>query len=389
MPNFQAHLARIQAAIREVTPQQVHQRLALGQGLIVIDIREREETAAGSVPGATWLGRGHLEARIGTLAAAEDAPIVLYCAGGVRSALAAAALAAMGYTQVESMSGGFEGWRSAGLPVQVQRVLTDAQLAKYARHLLLPEVGHAGQIKLLDAKVLLIGAGGLGSPVALYLAAAGVGTLGIVDPDVVDASNLQRQVLHGEDRIGSLKVESAVKTLRALNSSVRVVPHAVRFERANALELLRDYDLVVDGCDNFATRYLVNDACFLLRKPAVYAAIFRFDGQVSVFRPGVQGPCYRCLYPQPPPPEVAPNCAQAGVLGVLPGLVGTAQALEALKLILGIGEPLVGRLLVIDALGSHFRELRTRRDPACPLCGDQPTLSGLPDDQEFCASAPA
>lgn len=389
MPDFRAHLASIQAAIDQRTPQQVQEWQAQDSGLVVVDIRDRDETAGGIVPSARWLGRSHLEARIGQLAPAAETPLVLYCAGGVRSTLAVAALMAMGYTQVASMTGGFERWRSEGLPVQAQRVLTDAQLARYSRHLLLPEVGQAGQLKLLDAKVLLIGAGGLGSPVALYLAAAGVGTLGIVDPDQVDLSNLQRQVLHTEDRVGTLKVESAVRSLRALNSTVRVVPHAVRFERSNALDLMREYDLVIDGCDNFATRYLVNDACFLLQKPLVYAAIFRFDGQVSVFRPGVLGPCYRCLYPEPPPPELAPNCAEAGVLGVLPGLVGTAQALEALKLVLGIGEPLVGRLLVIDALQGHFRELRTRRDPQCPLCGEHPTLVGLQDYEAFCAAMPA
>lgn len=386
MPDFQAHLAKVRAAIFEVSPAELQERMARGQGTVVVDVREREETAAGIVPGATWLGRGHLEAKIGALAPAADTPVVVYCAGGVRSAMAAAALQAMGYSNVSSLAGGFGRWVAAGLPVQGHRTLTDAQLARYSRHLLLPEIGEAGQIKLLDAKVLLIGAGGLGSPVALYLAAAGVGTLGIVDPDTVDASNLQRQVLHTEDRVGMPKVESALRSLRALNSAVRVVAHPVRFERANAMELLRDYDLVIDGCDNFATRYLANDACFLLRKPLVYAAIFRFDGQVSVFRPGVQGPCYRCLYPEPPPAEIAPNCAEAGVLGVLPGLVGTAQALEAFKLILGIGEPLVGRLLVIDALQSHFRELRTRRDPDCPLCGDHPVVTELQDYEQVCSA---
>ena len=388
MPDFHAYLAGIQAAIPRPTPEQVQARQGQDPGLLVLDIRDREELALGSVPGAQWLGRSFLEARIGKLAPSADVPIVLYCAGGVRSVLAAASLAAMGYTRVESLAGGFERWRATGLPVAVQRVLTDAQMARYSRHVLLPEVGQAGQIRLLDAKVLLVGAGGLGSPVALYLAAAGVGTIGIVDPDVVDASNLQRQVLHTEERVGKSKVESAVQTLRALNSAVRVIPHAAWFDRSNALELLADYDLVVDGCDNFATRYLANDACFLQKKPLVYAAIFRFDGQVGVFRPGVQGPCYRCLYPEPPPPEIAPNCAEAGVLGVLPGIVGTAQALEALKLILGIGQPLVGRLLVMDTLNSHYRELKTRRDPDCPLCGDHPTLEGLQDYEEVCAAAP-
>ena len=387
MNEFQSHLARAMARIREVTPEEIRQRQLDQVPVLLIDVRERDETAAGQLPGAHYVGRGHLEARIGQLAAQADAPIVLYCAGGVRSALAAAALGEMGYTQVESLQGGFARWKALGLPIEVAQTLTDAQRARYARHLLLPEVGEAGQLKLRAAKVLLIGAGGLGSPAALYLAAAGVGQLVIVDPDTVDASNLQRQILHGEDRIGMAKVESALRTLRGLNSDVKVTALQQRFDRSNALELVRDCHVVVDGCDNFATRYLVNDACFLEKKPNVYGSIFRFDGQVSVLRPGVQGPCYRCLYREPPPAAASPNCAAAGVLGVLPGLVGALQALEALKLILGIGDPLVGRLAVIDALGSQFRTLRTRRDPECPLCGDQPTISELQDVEAFCASA--
>lgn len=386
MSDFHGHLARVMARIREITPEELRRRQLAAEPLVLIDVRERDEIAAGHLPGAHTIGRGHLEARIGQLAGDADAAIVLYCAGGVRSALAAAALGEMGYTRVASLQGGFARWRASSLPVVVPQVLTDAQRARYARHLLLPEVGEAGQLKLRAAKVLLIGAGGLGSPAALYLAAAGIGELVIVDPDEVDASNLQRQILHGEDRLGMAKVESARRTLRGLNAEVKITALQQRFDRDNALALVRDCDVVVDGCDNFATRYLVNDACFFEKKPNVYASIFRFDGQASVLRPGVEGPCYRCLYREPPDAAVAPNCAEAGVLGVLPGLVGTLQALEALKLILGIGAPLVGRLAVVDALEGQVRTLRTRRDPECPLCGDAPTIHALQDTVAVCAS---
>jgi adenylyltransferase/sulfurtransferase len=295
-------------------------------------------------------------------------PVVLYCAGGARSAFAAKALEELGYADVASVAGGFGAWKGAGLPWDVPRTLTADQRRRYGRHLTLPEVGEAGQRRLLDAKVLLVGAGGLGSPAALYLAAAGVGTLGIVDADVVDDSNLQRQVIHATDRVGTPKVESARTAIEALNPDVTVVPHRTRLAKENALELLAPYELVVDGSDNFATRYLVNDACVLLGKPNVHGSIFRFEGQATVFAAG-RGPCYRCLFPEPPPPELAPNCAEAGVLGLLPGVIGLLQATEAAKLILGIGEPLIGRLLVYDALRADFRELKIDRDPDCPICG--------------------
>lgn len=381
MSDFQGHLARVMARIREVTADQLQQ---LQPQPLIIDVREADEIATGHLPGAQLVGRGHLEARIARLAPRADAPMVLYCASGVRSALAAAALADMGFEQVRSLQGGIAAWRAQGLPIEVPQSLTAAQRARYARHLLLPEVGEAGQLKLRAAKVLLIGAGGLGSPAALYLAAAGVGHLTIVDADIVEASNLQRQILHSEDRLGMPKVESALRTLRGLNPEVHVEALQQRFDRSNALALVAACDVVVDGCDNFATRYLVNDACFFLKKPNVYASIFRFDGQASVLRPGVDGPCYRCLYPEAPPAAIAPNCAEAGVIGVLPGLLGTLQALEALKLILGIGAPLVGRLAVVEALDARFRTLRTRRDPGCALCGDQPTITELQDGEASC-----
>ena len=331
--------------------------------------------------------RGYLELRIENVAPDRSRPIVLYCAGGARSALAARSLEELGYENVNSLAGGFGAWKNAGLPYVVPRVLTDDQRLRYSRHLLIPEVGEAGQLKLLDARVLLIGAGGLGSPAGLYLAAAGVGTLGIVDTDTVDASNLQRQILHNTERIGRLKTESARETITALNPDVHVVEHRLRLSAENVLDVIADYDVIVDGADNFPTRYVLNDASVILGKPVVHGSIFRFEGQTTVFAPG-QGPCYRCLFPEPPPAEMAPSCAEAGVLGVLPGIVGSLQAVEALKLILGIGEPLIGRLLLYDALETSFRELRLRRDPACPACGEQATIKTV-EDIVFACPVPA
>jgi adenylyltransferase/sulfurtransferase len=289
----------------------------------------------------------------------------------------------MGYTNVTSMSGGFGGWKGAGHPWEADRQFTPDQLNRYSRHFLLPEVGEAGQAKLLDAKVLCIGAGGLGSPTAYYLAAAGVGTIGIVDMDVVDVSNLQRQILHTNDRVGMPKVESARLTLNALNPDIKVIGYQERVTSDNIMELISGYDVIVDGCDNFPTRYLVNDACFMAGKPNVHGSIFQFEGQATVFAP-VRGPCYRCLFPEPPPPGAAPSCQEAGVLGVLPGLVGCVQALETMKLILGVGKPLIGRLQLFDGLAFRWRELSIKRDPACPVCGDAPTIRGLIDYEEFC-----
>lgn len=383
-------VALAKSQITETTAQELNRRLQNGARPLVIDIREREEFEQGHVPGALFIPRGFLELRIEQHAYDPDTPIVLYCAGGVRSALAARNLQEMGYSHVESLIGGFGGWRGAGLPVTVPRVLSAEQKIRYSRHLRLPDVGEEGQSKLLDAKVLLIGAGGLGSPAALYLAAAGVGTLGIVDFDDVDLSNLQRQILHGESWIGKPKVESAAARIRELNPDVQVVPHREPITSANALHIIQDYDIVLNGSDNFPTRYLVNDACHLLHKPLVDASIFMFEGQVTVYHPGApedgiaQGPCYRCLYPDPPPPGEVPSCAEAGVLGVLPGIVGSIQAVEAIKLVLGKGEPLIGRLLTFDALEMSFRTLNIRRNPACPVCGDAPTLTELIDYEQFC-----
>ncbi len=386
MVSFQQHLKRVKGEIQEIEVASVKAKLDAGHDFALIDIRERDEWAAGFIPGALLLGRGHLESRIGNAVEEPDQEIILYCAGGVRSAFAAQSLEMMGYSRVSSMAGGFGRWTQRGHPVTTRESLTDAQLARYSRHLLMPEVGEEGQAKLLAAKVLLVGAGGLGSPIAMYLAAAGVGTLGIVDDDVVDLSNLQRQLLHTEERVGMAKVESARLALKGINSGIAVVKHHTRLNSSNVMELFSDYDIVVDGCDNFPTRYLINDACFMLGKTNVHGSIFRFDGQATVFQPG-DGPCYRCLYPQPPGPGKAPSCAEAGVLGILPGIIGVAQAIETIKIILGIGRPLVGRLLTFDALQMTFRPLKVRRDPACPLCGDNPTVTKLVDYEQFCSSS--
>jgi adenylyltransferase/sulfurtransferase len=338
-------------------------------GAVAIDVREADEVAQGMVPGATAIPRGFLEARIEDAVRDRETPIIVYCAGGARSAFATESLHQLGYTNVTSLAGGFGAWKSAGLPWNTPFQFTPDQQRRYSRHFLLPEIGEKGQEKLFNAKVLLIGAGGLGSPAAFYLAAAGVGTLGILDDDVVDESNLQRQILHATDRVGMSKVESARQVLNALNPDVRIVAHETRLTKDNALQIFKDYDIIVDGADNFATRYLVSDACVILGKPNVHGSIFRFEGQATVFD-AEHGPCYRCLFPDPPPPDLAPNCAEAGVLGVLPGVIGVLQATEAVKLIAGIGTPLTGRLLLYDALDATFREMRLQKDPSCPVCGD-------------------
>jgi sulfur-carrier protein adenylyltransferase/sulfurtransferase len=363
---------RTKAEIREVDTYGA-QDLIKRSGAGVLDVREQDEVDQGIVPGAVHIPRGYLEQRAELAFPDKSEPIVIYCAGGVRSAFAAKTLQELGYSDVVSLAGGFGAWKSSGLPWSMPRAFSPEQRRRYSRHILIPEVGEEGQQKLLDAKVLVVGAGGLGSPAALYLAAAGVGTIGIVDDDVVDDSNLQRQVIHNTDRIGVSKVESARQTIQALNPDVTVVGHEERLTKSNILGIFGQYDIILDGTDNFATRYLINDATVLLDKPNIHGSIFRFEGQATTFLPHV-GPCYRCLFPDPPPPELAPNCAEAGVLGVLPGIVGLIQATEVIKLILGIGEPLAGRLLTYDALTTSFRELRLRRDPACPMCGpDAPT----------------
>jgi molybdopterin/thiamine biosynthesis adenylyltransferase/rhodanese-related sulfurtransferase len=366
MPSFRELLKKTKSEIREIQPADAEPRV--GEATF-LDVRELDEFEQGMIPGAVFIPRGHLESQVENKIPDHDAPVVVYCAGGTRSAFAAKTMQDLGYTDVVSMAGGFGRWKNEGRNWVTPTVLTPEQRDRYGRHLLLPEVGEEGQQKLLASKILLLGAGGLGSPAALYLAAAGVGTIGIVDMDVVDASNLQRQILHNLERIGDRKVDSAKKTLTALNPDVDVVTYDVRLGADNILDIVDGYDVIVDGTDNFPTRYLLNDASLLKRIPVVHGSIFRFEGQVTVFDP-YKGPCYRCLLPEPPPPELAPSCAEAGVLGVLPGIIGSIQALEAIKVVLGLGEPLRGRLLAYDALEETFRNFKVRRDPACPACGE-------------------
>ncbi|MBE7453193.1 MAG: molybdopterin-synthase adenylyltransferase MoeB [Kofleriaceae bacterium] len=382
MPAFDALLADLRRTVREVTPLEL---AATVPAPAVVDLREPDELAAGRIPGAVAIPRGLLEQRVEAALPDRARPVVLYCSGGVRSVLAARTLGELGYAAVASLAGGFSAWKQAGLPVDDGAdQLSAAQRQRYSRHLLLPEVGEDGQRRLLAGKVLCIGAGGLGSPASLYLAAAGVGTIGLVDDDVVDASNLQRQVVHSTERIGVAKVDSAARTLTALNPDVRVVGHRARLTADNALELVAGYDVIVDGADNFATRYLLNDVALRLGKPVIHASVFRFEGQLTVF-PAGGAPCYRCLYPEPPPPGAAPSCQEAGVLGVLPGVMGVLQATEALKLLLGL-PTIAGRLLVWDATRSRFRELGLRRDPRCATCGEGVDRAAIPlvDYVAFC-----
>jgi molybdopterin/thiamine biosynthesis adenylyltransferase/rhodanese-related sulfurtransferase len=372
------------ASIAEVDPGEAATRLNRSAFL---DVREPEEYDQGAIPGAVHLPRGNLEFQVEGRLPDKNSPVVVYCAGGVRSAFAAQTMGELGYTDVASLVGGFNRWKDEGRPWSIPQTLTADQRNRYQRHLLLPEVGEAGQQKLLNSKVLLLGAGGLGSPAALYLAAAGVGTLGIIDMDVVDASNLQRQILHNMDRIGERKVDSAKKTLTAINPDVNVSTYDVRLGADNILDIIDGYDVIVDGTDNFPTRYLVNDASLLKRIPVVHGSIFRFEGQVTVFDP-YNGPCYRCLIPEPPPAELAPSCSEAGVLGVLPGIVGSIQALEAIKMLLGLGDPLVGRLLAFDALEESFRSFKVRRDPECPACGPDAGPIVIAEYDDLCMPHP-
>jgi molybdopterin/thiamine biosynthesis adenylyltransferase/rhodanese-related sulfurtransferase len=354
---------------------------------LFLDVREADEYDQGALPGALHLPRGLLELQVEGRVPNKDRKIIVYCAGGTRSALAAHALGQLGYSDVASMAGGFNKWKDEGRDWVTPKTLDAAQRNRYQRHLLLPEIGEEGQQRLLESKVLLLGAGGLGSPAALYLAAAGVGTIGIVDMDVVDASNLQRQVLHNLDRIGERKVDSAKKTLTALNPDVDVITYDLRLGAGNVLEIIDSYDVIVDGTDNFPTRYLLNDASLVKKIPVVHGSIFRFEGQATVFHP-YQGPCYRCLVPEPPPPELAPSCAEAGVLGVLPGIIGSIQAVEAIKLLLQLGRSLVGRLLAYDALEQTFRTFNIRRDPACPACGENAGEIVIAEYDDLCMPHP-
>jgi molybdopterin/thiamine biosynthesis adenylyltransferase/rhodanese-related sulfurtransferase len=368
----------------EIQPQEARQRLQSGDAPLLIDVRSDRERQTSYIPDSVHLPMAEVESQLTEVAPDPNRPIITYCATGARSRRILPTLAALGYEDAISLAGGIVAWQALGYPTESPSALDEEKLARYSRHLLIPEVGIAGQQRLLQSSILLIGAGGLGSPAALYLAAAGVGRIGIVDDDRVDASNLQRQVLHSTAELGERKAESARQTLEELNPDVEVITYEERLTSENVDRIVGDgWELVVDGADNFPTRYLLNDASVWHRVPVVHGSIYRFEGQITVFLP-YEGPCYRCLFPQPPPPELAPSCAEGGVLGVLPGVIGSLQANEALKLVLEIGEPLVGRLLLFDALTARFDEVRVRRDPACPVCGDNPTITEYVDYAEFC-----
>jgi sulfur-carrier protein adenylyltransferase/sulfurtransferase len=384
MPTYRELLAQVKQEIAEIDANALAGELASATPPVLIDVREPDEYEQGAIAESIHIPRGFLESRIEATAPDHDQRIVLSCASGARSAFGAKVLAELGYSNVASLAGGFSGWKQAGNPWSEPKVLDAERRRRYSRHLVIPEVGEAGQLALLSSKVLMIGAGGLGSPSALYLAAAGVGTIGIIDDDVVDASNLQRQVIHNMDRIGMPKAESARLTLTALNPDVEVIEYRERLSSSNIDRILAGYDVIVDGTDNFPTRYLLNDASLIHKIPVVHASIFRFEGQLTVFKP-FEGPCYRCLFPEPPPAELAPSCAEGGVLGVLPGIMGTLQATEALKQLLGIGDPLVGRLLLADALEMSFHEVQLRRDPNCAVCGEHAGPIEYIDYDEFCA----
>jgi molybdopterin/thiamine biosynthesis adenylyltransferase/rhodanese-related sulfurtransferase len=384
MATYRDLLQQVKAEIAEVDAGRARE-LIDSDAPLVLDVREQDEWDEGHLPGAVHIPRGNLESRIERAEPDRSRSILVYCAAGNRSAFAAKTLEELGYEDVVSLAGGFTDWKRNGFPIDLAIGLDAPKRARYSRHLLIPEVGEQGQLKLLDSKVLLVGAGGLGSPASLYLAAAGVGRLGIVDADVVDESNLQRQIIHSTEVLGEPKVESAKRTIEALNPDVEVVAYQERLTSENVERILADgWDVIVDGADNFPTRYLVNDASVWHDIPVVHGSIYRFEGQVTVFKPGA-GPCYRCLFPSPPPPELAPSCAEGGVLGVLPGIIGSLQANEALKLALGIGEPLIGRLQLFDALAAEFTEVSIRRDPDCPVCGEHPTITEYIDYVEFCA----
>ncbi len=384
MPSPRDLLNAAKADIREVDPKDIADHL---DDYRVLDVREPDEYQQGALPGAVHVPRGQLEFSIEGRLPDKSAPVAVYCAGGTRSAFAAKTLQELGYTNVVSVAGGFNKWKDEGLIWESPRTMSADQRNRYQRHLLLPEVGEAGQMKLLDSKVLLLGAGGLGSPAAIYLAAAGVGTIGIIDMDVVDASNLQRQILHTLDRVGMRKVDSAKAALTAMNPDVKVKTYDTRLSADNILDIIDGYDVIVDGTDNFPTRYLVNDASLVKRIPVVHGSIFRFEGQATVFYPYV-GPCYRCMIPEPPPAELAPSCAEAGVLGVLPGIIGSIQAVETIKLLLDLGEPLVGRLLTYDSLDESFRTFKVRRDPNCPACGEHAGEIVIAEYDDLCMPHP-
>ncbi len=380
MASFRDLLFQTKLEVQEITTSDAD---AAFSSWTFLDVREADEYQQGSIPTSIFLPRGNLELQVEGKIPDKSTPVVVYCAGGVRSVFAAKTMIELGYEKVVSMAGGFNRWKDEGRNWSVPKTLNPEQRNRYQRHLLLPEVGEQGQQRLLDSRILLLGAGGLGSPAALYLAAAGVGTIGVIDMDVVDASNLQRQIMHNLDRIGERKVDSAKKTINLLNPDVTVVTYDLRLGADNVLDIIDGYDVIVDGTDNFPTRYLLNDASLKKGIPVVHGSIFRFEGQVTVFSPH-DGPCYRCFVPEPPPAELAPSCAEAGVLGVLPGIVGSIQAMEAIKLLLGLGDPLIGRLLSYDSLEETFRTFKMRRDPNCPTCSIDPNEIVIAEYDDLC-----
>ena len=387
MKGMERRMAELKSVIAEVEPEEAQTLLA--QGALLVDVREVDEIANGSPAGSLRMGRGYLELRIEDRVPDKDHTLVVMCAGGVRSLFAAEALTQLGYSDVRSLAGGFNRWKNQGLDFEIPRALSADAKERYSRHLLLPEVGEAGQLNLLDSKVLLIGAGGLGSPCAYYLAAAGVGTLGLVDMDVVDRSNLQRQIIHTDARVGTSKVASARESIEQLNPDVKVVGYETRLDASNVEEIFSDYDVIVDGTDNLPTRYLVNDACVKLGKPNVHAAVYRFEGQLTVFWPGhPDSPtgCYRCMFPNPPDPGSAPSCSEIGVLGILPGVMGLLQATEVLKVLLNMGQPLLSKMLYYDALSSSFNEFKLPKNPSCPHCSGQGDFPGYEEYAQVCAA---
>jgi molybdopterin/thiamine biosynthesis adenylyltransferase/rhodanese-related sulfurtransferase len=389
MANYRDLLQQVKSEIDELDASSAARLLEADDPPALLDVREQDEWDQGHIPGAVHITRSYLEQKVEQALPDRSRPVVVYCAAGHRSAFATKTLQELGYESVYNLAGGFTDWKQNGFPTVLPKTLDAEKRSRYSRHLLIPEVGEEGQLKLLESRILLIGAGGLGSPASLYLAAAGVGTLGIVDDDAVDATNLQRQIVHSTDRLGESKAESAKRTLQALNPDVDVRLFKERMTSENVDRILGEgWDVIVDGADNFPTRYLLNDASVWHRIPVVHGSIFRFEGQVTVFKP-YEGPCYRCLFPQPPPPELAPSCAEGGVLGVLPGIVGSLQANEAIKLALGIGDTLIGRLLLFDALAPSFTEVKLKRDPNCPVCGESPTITEYIDYVEFCQGRPA
>lgn len=380
MSDFKEILNQTKKQIKEVSVQEVRDKLNPDNGFTLLDVREGDEWDQGHLDKAVFIPRGFLEVKADKILTDRNQPIVVYCAGGTRSAFAAKTLQDLGYSEVYSMRGGFTEWKNNGMPFVTPEKVGKDQMARYSRHLRIPEVGEKGQLKLLKSKVLLVGAGGLGSPAGVYLAASGVGTIGLVDYDIVDESNLQRQILHWTSSIGTPKVDSARRTLFEVNPDVKVKTYPIHLDASNILDVMQDYDVIVSGSDNFTTAYMVNDAAVMLKKPVVYGSILRFDGQASTFIP-YEGPCYRCLFPEATPPDMAPSCDEAGVLGVLPGVVGLIQATEVIKLLLNIGTPLCGYLLLYDALDMSFKKFKLRRDPKCATCGPNAKidLSAIPE----------